>query len=123
MRRRRAGFAALLATAILLSACSDNGSNEQKKAIDQATPVVAATVRYTGTGFEPSSVTLKQGQSIVLVNGDMVDHRFRTTPATLDSGAQRAGEQVTWNFTTVGEYQVAADAAAQRLAVTVQPKP
>jgi len=123
MRRALAGVAVVAATALLVSACSDDGPNDQKAAIEQANPVVAATVRYTGSGFEPATVTLQQGQSITLVNGDSVDHRFRSTPDAFDSGAQRPGDQVTWTFPAVLDYQVAADGSDQHLTVKVQAKP
>ena len=122
MRRHLAGLAITMSALTVLGACSDDGSNEQRDAIAQATPVVAATVRYGTSGFVPASVTIKQGESIVLANGDATDHRFRTTPAALDSGALRAGEQVTWLFPTVAEYQVTADSAVSHLTVTVQAK-
>jgi hypothetical protein len=118
--RRLAFVVAPACVALLLGACSDSSSNEQRDAVTAAQSTVIATVHYGAGGFDVGSVSLKHGQSIVLANSDTVDHRFRTTPGTLDSGTQRPGDQVTWNFTVVGTFQVGVDGNTDRhLAVTV----
>jgi hypothetical protein len=120
MRRLAFVVAPAACVALMLGACSGSSSNEQRDAVNQAQSTVVATVHYGASGFDVGSLSLKHGQSIVLANSDTVDHRFRATPGTLDSGAQRPGDQVTWNFTGVGTFQVGVDGNTDRhLAVTV----
>ncbi len=117
-------LAVALSLGSLATACSDDSttSNEQSDAVNEATPDVVSTVHYGATGFDPASLTLRVGQAIALVNDDAAEHRFRTTPSALDSGAQRPGQQVTLNFTHTGDYQLKVDGGDHYLSVTVQPR-
>jgi plastocyanin len=119
---KRLAVAAMLGVCAL-GACSDNTTNnDQRAAINNATPVVAATVRYTGAGFDPTTVTLKKGEAIVLVNRDSTAHRFHITASNFDSGPLQPNEEVTWAFTKEGAGEITVDGAPDRkLPVTAQP--
>jgi plastocyanin len=72
---------------------------------------VAATITYSDSGFSPSKVTVKSGETIAIKNtssGDMQfdsdPHPVHTDDEELNAGAVAPGQTVTFTVTTKGTF-------------------
>lgn len=104
--RVAAGFAAAVCLAVVPTACRDGATNDQARAVVEATPTIAVEIRAVAGGFEPSSVTVAAGEAVRFVNDDDRDRRFAAVdqrgPQAFDSGLQRPGERFVVRFVEAG---------------------
>lgn len=71
--RKLLALGVVVSAALVLSACSKNtatpgNSSVSQSSSSQSAQAGAATITATGSGFEPSAVTVKSGQAITWVN-------------------------------------------------------
>lgn len=106
MRRALAG----VVLALTLGACGmgpDKTANDQLKAIRGSDTKIAVTVQATRTGFEPASVSVKEGEAVEFVNADTVARHVVADKVDaktgFDSGVQQPGDKVIVRFDAAGD--------------------
>lgn len=99
MKLARSLRASVLAAGLLAS-CGDDGPNDQRSAVESAAAPVAATVRWNGETFVPSTVELSPGSAIDLINDSAVTARW--VSEELDTGSQPAGGSIRLAFDEAG---------------------
>jgi cytochrome c peroxidase len=100
-----------LATLLALAACGDGG------------PDVAHEISQKNKSFDPDSVAIEAGQTILLHNDDSRTHNIRVFHPKMDynSGGQDPGEDIRLTFDTPGTYYVTCGIHPQmELKVTVK---
>ncbi len=75
-----------------LAACGDDADIPDNSDIDASVPVSAATVRITGDGFAPDTVSVTAGDAVAFTNDDDQDHRVVAKDASFDTGVLHPGE-------------------------------
>jgi cytochrome c peroxidase len=95
MTRARARAPALAAL-LILAACGDGG------------PDVAHEISQKNKDFDPDSVTIAAGQTLLLRNDDSHTHNIRVFHPKMDynSGSQDPGEDIRLTFDDPGTYYV-----------------
>lgn len=99
-----------LAAALGLAACGmgpDKTANDQLKAIRGSDTKIAVTVKATAAGFEPATVSVKEGEAVEFVNADAVARHVVADKVDaktgFDSGVQQPGDKVIVRFDTAGD--------------------
>jgi plastocyanin len=86
-----------------LVACSDDASSSSNTAdLSSAVPVSSATVKISGSGFDPDSVTVPAGDAVTFSNDDNQDHRIAADDSSFDTGTLQPGESTVVLFSTPG---------------------
>lgn len=100
----------VLVAVVGLAACGmgpDTTANDQLKAIRDADTKIAATVKATAAGFEPTTVTVKEGEAVEFVNADTVARHVVADKVDaktgFDSGVQQPGDKVIVRFNAAGD--------------------
>ena len=89
-------------TAVLLLACAAPG------AAQRARQSVTHTVTIDGTRFNPATLTIKPGDSVVWVNKDIVAHTATSAgPRGFESGMLETGKSWKRRFTAKGDFPYA----------------
>jgi plastocyanin len=80
----------LLVLSIGLSCCTDNPAN--------------ATVKITNFSFQPSSITIVAGTTVVWTNEDSAPHTITSDDGSFESGRMSRGSEFNHTFTQPGTY-------------------
>lgn len=73
------GFAGLIAAILLVNALTGTPKTPSKKPSQSSAPVVAV-IRITKSGFEPATLSVKQGTKIIWTNADDNLHQIASNP-------------------------------------------
>ncbi len=97
-------LAILIALAFVLSACSssENSSNQE----NQNVPVTGneAKVTISNFAFDPATITVKAGQTVVWTNEDVTPHTVVADDNSFQSPSIAKGQTFTHTFTTAGTF-------------------
>ena len=80
----------LLMLSIGLSCCTDNPAN--------------ATVKITNFSFQPNSITIVAGTTVVWTNEDSAPHTITSDDGSFESGRMSRGSEFNHTFTQPGTY-------------------
>jgi plastocyanin len=93
----------LLAAAAAPTAATIHQAGRRHKASQSAGSPTVHTVIIDATRFQPATITIKAGDSIVWINKDMFPHTATSQAGGFDSGVLLAGKSWTHTFTKKGE--------------------
>jgi plastocyanin len=102
-----------LVLAMLLTSCSLHGlipggatpaPTKQKHAKAERTPGPAVQISITSTAFDPQTLNIKTGDTVIWTNNDTVAHTIVTDNQALNSGAIAPVATFTFVFKRVGTY-------------------
>lgn len=89
-----------------LAGCSSSGGTSAPPtggtSSGSTAPAAGATVTEQGFAFNPSSLTVKTGETVTFVNNDSAPHNVKIDGKEL--GPQANGESKTWTATKAGSY-------------------
>ena len=73
----------------------------------KATPLNSESVTIRGFSFNPGTITIKTGETVVWTNNDGAPHTVTATsgPEMFDSGTLSKGQTFSQTFTTPGTYE------------------
>jgi plastocyanin len=106
MRRRILLIISVLCVAVVaviaVACTSDEG-----KSSDATEPLaVASTVHITDGQFDPRTVEIEVGGTVMWINDDVTAHQLESVvPGNIHSGRIRPGSSYTRTFSAPGEYQ------------------
>lgn len=103
MRRRILLLVTILCVAVLGVACT----SEESKSSETTEPLaVASTVHISDGRFDPRTVEIQVGGTVMWINDDVATHQLESVvPGVIHSGRIRAGASYTRTFSGPGEYQ------------------
>ena len=107
---------ALIACAALVAGCGSSGSSS--KSTSTAAPASSSTtsssagassggvkIKVAGFAFNPTSVTVKKGQTVTWTNSDPAAHNVTSSDGTIQSKDFSNGQSFTYTATQAGTFQ------------------
>lgn len=101
-----AAFTTLVVVAVLTASCG-GGTATTSDAVITSTPDTGgsgAEVTMKGFAFDPSTVTIKAGESVTWTNQDSANHTVVADDGEFTSGGLAKGDAFTFKFEAAGTY-------------------
>lgn len=104
MKRIRNLALGLLASGMLLTACSKDDDDSGSGGSNIPPPASGNSVTISGSSFSPASLTIKKGATVTWTNNDSNPHTVTADNNSFNSGTLNANSTFSYTFSTTGTF-------------------